>query len=286
MRAERITDSLVHHGEGPVWWPRLDALRFVDMLAGDVMTRDESGAVTRTPTGSRIAAVIRPRRAGGAVVALEDRLTFADAEDLSDLRATDPVFIDPGLRFNEGGCDPAGRFYCGTMAYAKTPGAATVYRFDAGSDRPTPVLTGVTVANGLGWSPDGATAYFNDTPTGLVAAIADDPQTGLGERRAFATIDEADGRPDGLCVDAEGGVWVALNGGGRIHRYDPDGVLDAVVDVGARQVTACTFGGKDLATLFVTTSREDLPPGQDPAAGSLFAATPGVKGLAPLAFAG
>ncbi|MBE6474731.1 MAG: SMP-30/gluconolactonase/LRE family protein [Actinomyces succiniciruminis] len=102
--------------------------------------------------------------------------------------------------------------------------------------------------------------------------------------RPFVSIDPAAGHPDGLCVDADGGVWVALNGGAAVHRYAPDGALDAVVELPVRQVTACTFGGDDYATLFITTSREDLPDDVEPAAGSIFAVAPGVRGLAPLPF--
>lgn len=289
MKAERVTDSVVYHGEGPVWWPALGALRFVDMLAGDVMTLHPSGHLDRTPTGSAVGAVLRPRRGGGAVLALEDRVALSDSEDLSDLRPADPVFTDPGMRFNEGGCDPHGRFYCGTMAYQKTPGAARLYRVGSadgtGTEPVVVLLTGLTISNGLDWSPDGSLAYYNDTPTQQVT-VFDYDLDGLTGARVFAAVPQEQGHPDGLCVDAEGGVWVALNGGGRVHRYDPDGALTEVVEVAARQTTACTFGGPDLDLLYVTTSREGLEPGQDPTAGSVYAVRPGVRGMPARPFAG
>lgn len=286
VQAERITDSLVYHGEGPCWWPTAGVLRYVDMLAGDVMTWYPDGRVTRSPVGAKVAAVIRPRAGGGAVVARErDIALFAD-DGLTDLTAIVPVPGGAGLRCNEGGCDPDGRFYVGTMAHDQTPGAAALYRLSPGSSGVTEVVSGLTIANGLGWSPDGVTAYFNDTPTGIVQAFGYDARRGLTDGRPLATVPEAQGHPDGLCVDAEGGVWVALHGGGAVHRYDPDGVRTAVVEVGARQVTACTFGGPDLATLFITTSREGLDDGEDPTAGSLYAVDPGVRGLPPLPYGG
>jgi sugar lactone lactonase YvrE len=184
---------------------------------------------------------------------------------------------------NEGACDPDGRFYGGSMAYDQTPGAASLYRLEP--DRSVQVvLEGVTVSNGLDWSPDGSHAYYNDTATHQVAVFDYDRDSGLTRRRVF--VETAPARPDGLTVDSEGGVWVALSNAGAVRRYAPDGVLEAVLEVAARKVTACTFGGRDLDQLFITTSREGLEPGEDPLAGSLFRAVPGVRGLPVREFAG
>ncbi len=287
MRAERITESVCYHGEGPVWWPRLAALRFVDLLAGDVMTLLPDGTVVRSPVGSPVAAVVRPRHTAGAVVARErDVALFAD-DWFTELAWASAPFVPEGQRCNEGGCDPQGRFHVGTMAYDRTPGAARLFRLDPGAapDEVRAVRGGLTIANGLAWSPDGRTAYHADTPTHCVYAVEHDPAMGLGPRRVFARFDDA--WPDGLTVDAEGGIWVALNGSGRVVRLDPDGAaVTAEVHVEPRQSTACTFGGPDLTTLFVTTSRENLPADADPAAGSVYAASPGVRGLPPVEFAG
>lgn len=183
---------------------------------------------------------------------------------------------------NEGGCDPDGRFYCGSMAYDQRPGGAALYRLDPdGSTRV--VLEGVIVSNGLDWSPDGARAYYNDTATYRVSVFDYDRDAGLTGRR---TLVETTGRPDGLTVDAEGGVWVAISNGGAVHRYTPEGALDAVIELPVTKVTACAFGGPDLDQLFITTSRENLPPGREPLAGALFRAIPGVVGLPTREFAG
>jgi sugar lactone lactonase YvrE len=140
------------------------------------------------------------------------------------------------------------------------------------------VLAGVTVSNGLDWSPDGSLAYYDDTATHRVDVFDYDRDAGLTGRRPFVQMPD-DGNPDGLTVDAEGGVWVALYGSGVVHRYTPAGVLDDVVEVPTAQVTACTFGGPRLDQLFVTTSREGLAPGDDPLAGSLFRTDVGIAGL-------
>jgi sugar lactone lactonase YvrE len=178
---------------------------------------------------------------------------------------------------NEGGCDPDGRFYAGSMAYEQTPGAASLYRLDPDGSLQV-VLDQVTVSNGLEWSPDGALAYYNDTASHRIDVFDYDPASGLTGRRPFVELPDR-GRPDGLTVDADGRVWTAVSNAGAVHCYEPTGVLEAVVRVPAEKVTACTFGGELLDQLFITTSREGVPAGGDPLAGSLFVAEPGVHGL-------
>jgi sugar lactone lactonase YvrE len=277
--AEQVTGPVAHHAEGPVWFP--DELRWVDMLAGDVLSLAGDGTVGRVHVGD-VAAVVRPRRGGGAVLAVERGFALQDAD--GTVTALDPVWADEGIRMNEGGCDPDGRFWCGSMAYDQSPGAASMYRLDPdGTVRR--VFGGVTISNGLEWSPDGSLAYYDDTATHRVDVFDYDRDAGLTGRRPFVVLGD-DGNPDGLTVDAEGGVWVALHGSGTVHRYDATGRLDAVVEVPTPQVTACTLGGPQLDQLFVTTSREGMGPDDDPLAGSLFRVDAGVRGLPVRAFAG
>jgi sugar lactone lactonase YvrE len=282
VRGEQVTDPVAYHGEGPVWSGRWGGLRLVDMLAGDVLSLRRDGAVDRRHVGT-VAAAVRPRAHGGAVIGVERG--FALEEPDGSLTTLAELWPDPGVRMNEGGCDPDGRFYCGSMAYDKSPGAGALYRLDP--DRSTHVvLDDVTISNGLEWSCDGSLAYYNDTETYRVDVFDYDRHSGLGNRRPFVHVTPGDGRPDGLTVDAEGGVWVALNHSGTVRRYTPSGALDAVVEVPARQVTACTFGGERLDELYITTSRENLPPGDDPLAGAVFRAEVGVRGLPVREFAG
>ena len=280
MRAEPLTGPEAHHAEGPVWSDAWGGLRWVDMLAGDVLSLGAGGGVSRRHVGA-VAAALRPRAGGGAVIAVE-RGFLLEAPD-GELTALPELWSDPGVRLNEGGCDPDGRFYCGSMAYDARAGAGSLYRLDPGGEVEV-VLREVTISNGLDWSPDGRTAYYDDTATGAVAAFDYDRERGLTARRTFATIDS--GAPDGLCVDAEGGVWVALYGGGAVRRYAPSGELDAVVELPVTKVTACTFGGPGLDRLFITTSREGLPDDAEPLAGSVFTCAPGVRGLPVRPFAG
>ena len=284
MRADRVTPVIAYHMEGPVWWAATGEVRLLDMLAGVVICLGKNGQPRRLTVGSKVVACLRPRTAGGAIVARERDFAVADSEDLSDLRSLTGDIIPPGLRFNEGNCDPGGRFYCGTMAYDRTVGVASLLVLEPGETRPRPLLEQVTTSNGLGFSPDGGTAYYVDTHEMRIDALDYDLQSGLTGRRPFVRFREDDGHPDGLCVDTEGGVWVAMNKAGHVRRYDSHAHQDGRVDVGARQVTACAFGNDELSTLYITTSRENLPDGADPDAGALFAIQPGVTGQPPLPF--
>ena len=282
MRAEQVTGPVAYHGEGPVWSERWGGLRWVDMLAGDVLSLVAGGAINRRHVGS-VAAAIRPRRQGGAVIGVERGFALEEAD--GTLTHLDALWSDTNVRMNEGGCDPDGRFYCGSMAYDQLPGAGALYRFDPDGSVHV-MLENVTISNGLEWSPDGSRAYYNDTFTQRIDIFDYDGKSGLTGRRPFAEIPAEAGGPDGLTIDEEGGVWVALYSGGAVRRYTPDGVLDEVIEVPTKKVTACTFGGPDLNQLFITTSREDLKPGEDPLAGSLFRAAVGVAGLPVREFAG
>ena len=282
MKAEKLTDPICYHGEGPVWSEAWGGLRWVDMLDGDVMSLDPDGSIQRRHIDD-IAAIVRPRRRGGAVLGIERGFALEDPD--GTITRLGDLWTGGDVRMNEGGCDPDGRFYCGTMAYDKRPGGGSLYRLDPDGEV-TVVLEGVTISNGLDWSPDNSVAYYIDTLTFEVSLFDYDTEHGLTGRRTFVEFDPDGGGPDGLVVDSEGGIWVALFGGSAVHRYTADGALDEVIEVGARQVTACTFGGPGLDRLYITTSRENLEPDDDPLAGSLFTAIPGVTGLPVRTYAG
>jgi sugar lactone lactonase YvrE len=286
--AEQLTGPVAFHAEGPVWSPSWGGLRWVDMFAGDVLSMGLDGAagsfsaISRRHVGA-IAAVLRPRRGGGAVIAVERGFLLEGAD--GELHSLPDLWADPGLRMNEGSCDPDGRFYCGSMGYDKAPGRGSVYRLDADGTTSV-VFGGSTISNGLGWSPDGSIAYYIDTPTRRIDMFDYAKDSGLTGRRTFAEITDTPGFPDGLTVDALGHVWVALYGGSAVRRYRPDGILDGVIELPVTNVTACTFAGADLDDLVITTSRENVPEGSQPEAGSLFHSRPGVAGLPVIEFAG
>jgi len=275
---DQITDPVCDHGEGPVWHPRWPGLRWVDMFAGDVLEL-ETGTerIVRHPTGSRISATIRPRTDGGTVLAVERGFALADAA-LHTVRHLAEVWTDPCVRMNDGDCSPDGHFYCGSMAYDETRGAGGLYRLNPDLTT-TVVLEGVTISNGLTFSPDGATAYYIDTPTQQVDAFDYDSTGTLTNRRTVIRIPDDAGAPDGMTVDTDGRLWIALWGGGAVRCYSPAGRLEHQLTLPVSQVTACAFGGPNLDELYITTSRQTVALGTQPAAGALFRARPGARGF-------
>lgn len=285
VRAEQLTEPVAAHGEGPVWHPGWGGLRWVDMLAGDVLHLDSGGRVHRKRVGT-VAAALRPRTSGGAVIAVERGFALLESGvdgfgDDTPPRPLGELWTDPTIRMNEGGCSPDGEFYCGTMDYDAAPGRGTLYTLDVHGEVRT-ALDGVTISNGLAWSPDGGTAYYVDTPTRRIDAF--DYDGTLTARRTVVTIPEDAGSPDGLTVDSQGYLWVALWGGSAVRRYSPAGVLDEAIELPVSQVTACTLGGPDLDLLFITTSQLDVS-GQ-PQAGALFVVSGCVPGLPVLPYGG
>jgi sugar lactone lactonase YvrE len=228
------------------------------------------------------------RRGGGLVLAVEDGFALLDKDWQ---RVAQAVVEHPGprARFNEGKCDPAGRFLAGTMAYDLTPGAGSLYRLDPDLTV-TKLLDGVTISNGLTWSADGTTMYYIDSPTQGVDAFDYDPGTGrLANRRRIVDIPAAAGLPDGMTIDAEGCLWVALYGGAAVHRYTPKGRLDTTLSFPVTNITCPVFGGPRFGLLYVTSARDGLDERQlaaQPHAGAVFTADVGAQGLPGLRFAG
>jgi sugar lactone lactonase YvrE len=286
-------DVLVHSAgdlcEGPCWDAGTRTLVWVDILAGAVHVVDPvSGARSRHLLGSPVGAVA-PRARGGWVAAVERGFLLLDDAWQPEGDVVPAPGQAPGTRFNDGACDPLGRFWAGTLSYDGAPGEAALYRFDAdGSVRE--VLAGVTNSNGIAWSPDGAELYYVDTGRGSLDRLELDPATGsVAGRTTLVRVPSRDGLPDGLTVDAEGYLWLALWGGGCVRRYTPSGELDRELRLPVDLVTNTTFGGEGLAELFVTTARDGLTSAQlaqQPLAGSVFRCRPGVQGLTPRTFAG
>jgi sugar lactone lactonase YvrE len=261
-------------GEGPVWDDASGTLYWIDGPPGRVHRLDPEGTHARWEVGQPVGAVF-PRASGGLLVAARDGFLALDLES-GTVATLSPVEQDrPGNRMNDGACDRAGRLYAGTMAADETPGAGALYRLDPDLSV-TRLLTGVGISNGIGWSPDERLMYYSDSLAYQVDVFDYDPATGAIEgRRKFASVGNGgDVMPDGLAVDAEGGVWVAQWGGGVLCRYRPDGRLDRAVEFPHANVTSCAFGGPDLDRLYVTTAA-----GPANAGGGLFVLTPGGTGL-------
>jgi sugar lactone lactonase YvrE len=259
-------------------------LLWVDIMADMVHRFDPaSGADRAFDVGQPVGAVV-PRAAGGYAFALRDGFAVGDAGGVAVIA---PIEADrPDVRMNDGACDSRGRFWAGTMQLEYERDAGALFRLDATGAVET-MLTGVTISNGIAWSPDDTTMYYVDTTTRGIDAFDYEADTGtIGGRRRLATIEKSAGEPDGLIVDAEGCIWVALWEGWAVRRYAPDGTLLGVVEVPAARVTKPAFGGDGLEELFVTTASPDERDDGQPHAGGIFRARPGVRGLAPHAYTG
>jgi sugar lactone lactonase YvrE len=267
-------------GEGPCWDAATGALYWIDGPPGRVHRLDVHGLHASWDVGQPVGAVF-PRAAGGLVVAARDGFLALDP-DTGKTELLAPVEADqPHLKLNDGACDRSGRLFAGTMAADESPGAGTLYRLDADLAL-TALVTGVGISNGIGWSPDDRLMYYSDSLAYRVDVFDYDPATGaISGRRPFTAVGGGDVMPDGLAVDAEGGVWVAQWGGSVLCRYDPAGGLEETVRLPHAHVTSCAFGGPGLDRLYVTTA---AGPGRP--AGGLFVLSPGVAGLPAYPFAG
>lgn len=284
---ELVQDAHAELGEGPVWDHRSGELIWVDILAGVVHRLDPSSGVDRPLAVGQPVGAVCLRRAGGYVVALRDGIaTLTDGGDLTfvaDLEADVAT-----NRCNDAKCDRAGRLWVGTMRFDERPGG-TLYRVDADHSA-TPAVTGLGLSNGLGWSPDGALMYLVDSLAGSLDVFDFEPcSAGLSGRRRFASFDRSEGYADGMTVDGDGFVWVALYGGGAVRRYAPSGELALAIELPVSQPTSCAFGGVDLRDLYITTATQRLSPSAlaaEPGAGGLFRFRPGPEGLPADEFAG
>ena len=274
--AVACTTEQNHLGEGARWDARRDELLRVDIIAGRVYreTLDGDGTLIRV--------------ADYAVPGTVGAITPVDGDDgwllaagrgfahLSPDGALRPIAneVSPvGTRMNDAACDPQGRLWAGTLADDHHVGGGSLYRLDP-TGQIEQVLTDLTIPNGLGWSPDGSTMYFVDSGPRDIYAFAFDGATGaIADRRTLVTVDADVGAPDGLTVDVDGDLWVAIFGGARVRRYSPDGTLRGELLVPAAETTSCAFAGMDMNRLYVTTATEHWTEEQrhgEPSAGLVY----------------
>lgn len=276
-------------GEGPVWDDAAGELLWVDIPVGLIHRWRPGTSTVATIAADQPVGAVALRRTGGLVAAVRDGFALVD-EETGELERLRPVEIDRAEnRMNDGKCDSAGRFWAGTMSEDMRPGAGSLYRLDPDLTVTT-VLSGVSVSNGLGWSPDDRTMYYVDSLERAIDAFDFDAQRGkLSNRRRLVAIEAEDGMPDGMAVDSAGFVWVALWGGGAVRRYGPAGELDSVVRLPATQVSSCTFGGADLRDLYVTSASRGLSADdrrRQPDAGAVFRVRVDVPGVPAARFGG
>ena len=280
ITAELAYDGKAELAEGPVWHE--GALWWVDIFAGTLNRLDSSTGINSSrSTGDFLGAAV-PTSRGDWLLARRHQIVRMDwwtgqAETLATLDGP-----QHRLRFNDGKCDPRGRFLVGTMHRDSKPGTAALHQFSGG--RLKPMLDGITISNGMDWSPDGTRFYYADSPTGRVDVFDYDPATGaMANRRPLIKVRK--GVPDGLCCDRDGNIWLALWEGGAVACFDgQSGALLERIKLPVDKVTSCCFGGDKLDRLFITTAWEGNTRARrdaEPLAGGIFVAQPGVSGKAP-----
>jgi sugar lactone lactonase YvrE len=281
MNCELAYDVRLELGEGPLWDDRTQRLLFVDIMRGHIHEFDPATGRDRIVNVGRPVGCIALTEKGDWIAAASDGFYRVDPRNGGVLRM---VSIEAELRdnrMNDGYVDARGRFWAGTMGMGGAKDKGTLYRLDP-DGRVRRMLGPVSISNGLDWSPDNRTFYYTDLATSRVDQFDFDLPTGaIKNRRPFVDFPTEIGYPDGLIVDADGFVWVALWEGGSLHRYAPDGRLDLIIPVPASQTTKCAFGGKDLQDLYVTSAWVGLDAAaraEQPHAGSLFRVRPGVRG--------
>jgi sugar lactone lactonase YvrE len=285
MTAQVAFDVGAGLGEGALWDWRNDTLISVDILAGRVLVNDPADGSTHSIDAGQPVSAAMPRGERELLLAVRDGFTFLDldTEALGELIAVEADL--PSNRMNDGACDPCGRAFAGTMDFDSTPGAGTLYRLDPDLTVHT-IRSGMSVPNGIGWSPGGEAMYHIDSLARGIDEYDYDQETGVpSDVRRLADTDPSWGLPDGLAIDAEGGIWVAFWDGSAVRRFSPAGELTATVELPAARPTLPAFCGAGLDQMYVTTARREDGAEAD-LGGAIFVLEPGVPGLAATPFAG
>lgn len=274
--------------ECPRWDDRAGRLLWVDIYAGTLNSVDATGHDRRSQNAGLPLGSFAPRRGEGYVLALETGLGLSGPDIAAWTPVSEHRSLPSTIRSNDGSCDPAGRFFAGTMAHDEAPHAGELLRLDVpkpGEPPPAPetVVPRTTVSNGIGWSADGRRAYYVDSGERRLDVFDYDVDTGeLSNRRPLVSFGPSDGYPDGLTVDAEDHIWVAFWDGGVVRRFSAAGQLTGIVDVPVPRVSSCTFGGAGLDELFITTAHYQLSPeerAKHPLSGSIFRCRTGITGV-------
>lgn len=285
---ERLTEEPALLGESPCWDQKRQRLYWVDILQKRLHWYDTLSQKNHTIQLQHRIGCVAARKRGGLILALENGFSLLDLETKKITFLADPEEHLSSHRFNDGKCDPTGRFWAGTMSLDESLKEGSLYSLDAERNVQR-WLENLGISNGIGWSPDFQKMYFIDSPTREIVAF--DYDTGsLSHRRVVITIPEDAGYPDGMTVDREGMLWIALWGGGKVTRWNPaTGKLLDEIPVPACHATSCTFGGPRMSDLYITTAQKDMNPTQRktyPHAGCLFRIKTEFVGMESFEFAG
>ena len=291
---ELVLDARADLGEGPAWDSRNCLLYWVDIRAGHLHIFDPANGSDRSINTGESLGCAAPRLRGGLVLGLRSGFATMDPSFVSGeagLKAlVNPEPHLPGNRFNDGKCDPAGRFLAGSMDNEEVEASGSLYSLSPDGSVKT-LLAGTRISNGLAWSPDYHTFYFIDTPTRTVMAYDYDLTSGeIASPRPAISVPPELGWPDGMTSDTMGMLWVALWGGAKLTRWDPHtGQLLAEIPLPAWNVSSCAFGGPDLTDLYITTARKGMSTKQlekYPFSGGLIRICTNIQGMPTFEFGG
>ena len=288
--AECVLEAKAVLGEGPSWDVKRQRLLWVDIESSLVCVFDPVTRENKTfPTGSHVGSAVLSAK-GDVIAATHQGFVRLNLDTGAFTPICDPEADLPGNRFNDGKCDPKGRFWAGSMGYDESKTTGNLYRLNE-QLKAEKMLDGISISNGLAWSADQRTLYYIDTPTMRVDAFDFDPETSaISNRRTAIQIPEGIGYPDGMSMDAEGMLWICLWDGWAVTRWNPNtGEQLEKISLPVGRATSCCFGGRDLNELYITSastrlSEEELA--KQPLAGALFRVKPGVSGPPPFLFAG
>ena len=289
MRAELIVDCKNEHGEGIFWNPSDGRIWWTDIQGRALWSFDPVTTQSASiPMEDRVCC-FAPRAAGGLIVAYSDRVVLFDPETKQETLVTLFEPENPETRLNDGRTDRQGRLVVGGMNEVSGKPDSSVISID-GNLKVQTLIDQISCANSICFSPAGNTMFFADTPDREILAFDYEKGRGtLTNKRLHASFKQEPGLPDGSCVDAEGGVWNAEWEGHRVVRVAPNGTIDRVIDVPVWKPTCCAFGGPNLDTLFITSSRlmsDEATLKKEPSAGGLFAVKPGIRGVVDTPFKG
>ncbi|OKH23694.1 SMP-30/gluconolactonase/LRE family protein [Chroogloeocystis siderophila] len=285
---KNILTARARLGEGPCWHLQKQLLYWVDIYNHRVHEFNSTTGEQKFFDVGEVVGCIAPAKTNRLIMALRHRLAFLDTSNGEVTPIIDVETEKPSdIRLNDGKCDPAGRFWFGSMS---TSGSrARLFRYDPDGSLHV-VLTGLTVSNGLGWSPDQKTFYLTDSPTKKIYAFDFDVASGdINNQRVFAAIDIDSGVPDGLTVDRDGCIWSAIWDGWCVVKFDPTGTEMARISMPVQRPTCCVFGNQDLATLYITTASVGLSEEEIQKSfysGDLFSLATNTSGMPTYEFAG
>jgi sugar lactone lactonase YvrE len=289
-KAELVIPAKADLGEGPCWDKQKGVLYWVNILGKTVNRYDPETKENKEIQVDQLVGTVVPRKSGGVVVAMEKGFYFLDLDTEKLTPIIDPENHLPENRFNDGKCDPYGRFWAGTMSLSEEQGMGALYCLHP--DLKVEKRVGdLTISNGMAWSPDHKFMYLIDTPTKKVTRFDFDGETGeIKNPVEVIQFKEGEGAPDGMTIDEEGMLWIAHWGGAQVSRWNPEtGEQLTSIPIPALNVTSCTFGDSDLKTLYITTARKNMTEEQlreYPLTGGLFKVRLGIRGSGNYSFEG